>query len=55
MSKKKENKIGKIVLIILIIILVIIGILVIKDSLIKISKSIGISNKILNIYLNSTK
>ena len=39
----------------LIIVFVIIGILVIKNSLLQISKSINISEKILNIYLNSNK
>lgn len=54
-KKDKKSKISKILLIILIVIFVILGIFTIKDSVIKINKSINISEKILNIYLNSNK
>lgn len=54
-KERKKNKFGKFILIGLIIFFVVIGIFIIKESFYKVDKSKSISEKILNIYLNSGK
>ncbi|MCI8290837.1 MAG: hypothetical protein HFJ25_01070 [Clostridia bacterium] len=49
--KKKQNKLGTIILCVLIIIFVILGIFVIKESFLKMDIAKNISKKILDLYL----